>query len=51
MKYVWLVLAFVFFVLFVATLITDKTWDSLHALWMVVCLCNYDIQDLRSKIR
>ena len=51
MKYLWLILGFVFVGIVAYELIAKGSWDGLNALWGLVCWLQYDVKDLQDKIK
>lgn len=51
MKYLWLILGFVFAGIVVYKMVSTGTWDSVSALWSLVAWLKYDVDDLQEKIK
>lgn len=51
MKYMWSIMGFVFLAIVIVELVKSGTWNSLNALWMLVCFLQYDIKNLEEKVK
>lgn len=49
MKWVWkfFVVLYLAFVIYIA--ITEKRWDSLYGLYVIVCIAMYEIESLKDQ--